>query len=130
MKILNQSNIFENEALINLDGPMSDYLTFVVIPECDVFLTMHRVEAGEPFGTSDNVARTSGVNEPYVTLGRPPTCSIERYRMSKRHNAGVSKLRSILVLSHLFRVRENTKHKMSHKGKAITTTGKAWSLEV
>ena len=72
MKILNQSNIFENEALINLDGPMSDYLTFVVILECDVFRTMHRVEAGEPFGTSDNVARTSEVNEPYVTLGLQP----------------------------------------------------------
>jgi hypothetical protein len=35
--------------LKKLQGPTRKHLTFVVVPECDVLLTLHVVEAGQPF---------------------------------------------------------------------------------
>ena len=55
--------------------------------------------------------------------------SIERHRMSKWRNTGVSKLRRIPVLAHLpwKGVRKTTKHASSHLRIAITTIRKTWS---
>jgi hypothetical protein len=66
MQIRNQSNILEKKALIDPHGPTRQHLTLAIVPESDVLFTYHGVEAGEPFGTSGHVARTSGVNEPRV----------------------------------------------------------------
>jgi hypothetical protein len=49
MQIRDQSNILQDKALIDPNGPTRKHLTFVVVPECDVLLTLHGVEAGEPF---------------------------------------------------------------------------------
>jgi hypothetical protein len=37
-----------------------------LIPECDVFLTNHGVEAREIFGASGHVVRTAEIHEPHV----------------------------------------------------------------
>ena len=66
MQIGNKSNILENKAPIDSNGTMGHHLTFVVIPESDVLLVLHGVEAGEPFGVSSHVARTVGIDEPRV----------------------------------------------------------------
>jgi hypothetical protein len=56
MKFRNQSNILEHKALVHPNGSMRDNLTSRLIVECDVLLTNHGVEAGEPFGASGHVA--------------------------------------------------------------------------
>jgi hypothetical protein len=48
MQIWNQSNILENNALVHPNGAMRNNITSWLIPECDVFLTNHEVEAREP----------------------------------------------------------------------------------
>jgi hypothetical protein len=49
MQIRNQSNILENKALVHPNSATRNNLTSLLIPEWDVFLTNHGVEAGEPF---------------------------------------------------------------------------------
>ena len=49
MQIQNQRNILENKTFINLNGSTRDHLTFAIVPECDVLLTLHGVKAEEPF---------------------------------------------------------------------------------
>jgi hypothetical protein len=49
MQIRNQSNIFQDKTLVDLNGPTKKPLTFAIIPKCDVLLTLHGVEAREPF---------------------------------------------------------------------------------
>jgi hypothetical protein len=66
MQIRNQSNILENKTLVHSNGAMRNYLTSRLIHECDVFLTNHRVETGEPFFASSHVTRTTRIHEPYV----------------------------------------------------------------
>jgi hypothetical protein len=44
---------------------MKDNLTSQLITECDIFLTIHGVEAGEPFVAFGHVARTTRIHEPY-----------------------------------------------------------------
>ena len=49
MQIQNQSNILRNKTLIDPNGPTRKHLTFAIVPECDVLLTLYGVKAGEPF---------------------------------------------------------------------------------
>jgi hypothetical protein len=49
MQIQDQGNILQDKALVDLNGPTRKHLTFAIVPECDVLLTLHRVEAEEPF---------------------------------------------------------------------------------
>jgi hypothetical protein len=49
MQIQNQNNILQDKSLIDPNGPMRKHLTFAIVPEYNVLLTMHGVEAGEPF---------------------------------------------------------------------------------
>jgi hypothetical protein len=49
MKIRDQSNILQDKALVNPNGPTRKHLTFAIVPKCDVLLTLHGVEAREPF---------------------------------------------------------------------------------
>ena len=48
MQIRNQRNILEHKTLINLNGSMRDHLTFAIVPESNVLLATHGVEAREP----------------------------------------------------------------------------------
>jgi hypothetical protein len=66
MQIRDQSNILENKAIVHSNGATRNNLTSWLIPECDVFLTNHGVEAGEPFWASSHVARTDGIHESRV----------------------------------------------------------------
>ena len=66
MQIRNQSNILQNKTLVDPNGPTRKHLTFAIVPEYDVLLTLHEVKAGEPFWISGHVARTSRINEPCV----------------------------------------------------------------
>ena len=63
MQIWNQSNILQDKTLIDPNGPTRKHLTFAIIPESDLLLTLHGVEAGEPFWTSGHVAWTTGINK-------------------------------------------------------------------
>jgi hypothetical protein len=36
-------------AKVDPNGPTIKHLTFAIVPECDILLTLHGVEAGEPF---------------------------------------------------------------------------------
>ena len=49
MQIQNQSNILQNKALVDPNGPTRHNLTFAIVPECDVLLALHGFEVGEPF---------------------------------------------------------------------------------
>jgi hypothetical protein len=66
LQIRNQSNILEDKTLIHSNGATINNLTSRHIPECDVFLTIHGVEAGEPFVASGHVAPIVGIHEPCV----------------------------------------------------------------
>ena len=48
MQIRNQCNILENKALVNPNGSTRDHLTFAIVPESNVLLATHGVEAREP----------------------------------------------------------------------------------
>jgi hypothetical protein len=54
MQVRNQSNILEDKTLFHSNGATRDNLTSRLIPECDVFLTIHRVEVGELFVASNH----------------------------------------------------------------------------
>jgi hypothetical protein len=62
MQIRNQSNILQDKTLVDSNGPTRKHLTFAIVLECDVLLTLHGVEAGEPFWTSGHVAQTTRIN--------------------------------------------------------------------
>ena len=49
MQIRNQSNILQDKTLIDPNGLTTKHLTFAIVPESDVLLTLHAVEAKEPF---------------------------------------------------------------------------------
>jgi hypothetical protein len=49
MQIQNQSNILQDKALVDPNGPTRKHITFAIVPECDVLLALHGVEAREPF---------------------------------------------------------------------------------
>ena len=66
MQIWNQSNILQDKTLIDPNGPTRKHLTYAIVPECDVLLTLHGVEAGEPFWTFGHVAWIARINEPRV----------------------------------------------------------------
>jgi hypothetical protein len=66
MQVWDQGNILENKTLVHSNGARRDYLNSRRIPECDVLLTNHGAEAGDPFFASDHVARTTGIHEPSI----------------------------------------------------------------
>jgi hypothetical protein len=49
LQIRDQSNILQDKTLIDPNGPTRKHLTFAIVLECDILLTLHGVEAGEPF---------------------------------------------------------------------------------
>jgi hypothetical protein len=49
IQIRDQGNILQDKALVDPNGPTRKHLTFAIVLECDVLLTLHGVEAGEPF---------------------------------------------------------------------------------
>jgi hypothetical protein len=44
MQIRNQNNILQDNALVVSNGPTRKHLTFAIVSECDVLLTLHGVE--------------------------------------------------------------------------------------
>ena len=48
MQIRSQSNILQNKTLVDPNGPTRKHITFAIVPDCDVLLTLHGIEAGEP----------------------------------------------------------------------------------
>jgi hypothetical protein len=66
IQIRNQSHILKNKTLVYSNEGTRDILTSRLIPECDVFLTNHRVEAENHFFASGHVTRTTRIHEPYV----------------------------------------------------------------
>jgi hypothetical protein len=66
MQIGNQSNILEYKAPIYPNGATRDNLTSRIVPECNVLLTNHGVNAREPSRVSGHVARTTKIHEPCV----------------------------------------------------------------
>jgi hypothetical protein len=49
MQIQNQSNILQDKTLVDPNVPTRKHLTFAIVPECDVLLTLHGVKDREPF---------------------------------------------------------------------------------
>jgi hypothetical protein len=66
MQIWNLSNVLQDKTLVDPNGTTRKHLTFAIVPKCNTLITLHEVEAGEPFWTSSHVAWIAGINKPCV----------------------------------------------------------------
>jgi hypothetical protein len=115
MQIRNQSNIFKEKLDYSLMTPWETTLPLLLSLN-----VMYSLPCTAGLMLENNFELLLKWHEYLDSMihmfSRPLTYSVKGHRMSKEHNTRASKLRRMIVLSHLFMisVRKNTKHPNSH----------------
>src|SRR6185503_2596057 len=89
-QIPHKSNFSQGKQRRKQNRADTQHLTLTVVPECDVLLGAHGVEAGEPSAVPCHVPRATGVHDPYVLQASILQRSTKA-RVSKRSDTGVRK---------------------------------------